>query len=247
MEKLSKFAEEEEMISVCMTTYNGERFLDQQLTSILQQLQPEDEVLISDDGSSDGTRTLLQQFEAQDARIHLFDGPQKGVIANVAFVLSKARGDILFLADQDDYWLPNRVKSMLAAFDSNPDVQIVLADLAIVDDQGTIIHPSYFALRQVKVGTWQTLIKNGFIGAGMAITSQLRDKALPFPPNIPMHDMWLGMLADKNVYLLKEPLTYYRRHANNVSEIATTASFTQKFRWRWHLFWAYVGQKSRKK
>lgn len=235
------------MNSVCMTTYNGEAYLKEQVASILCQLAPEDELLISDDGSTDHTNDILRSFQENDARIVLLQGPKRGVIANVNFVLAQACGKYLFLADQDDIWLPDRVKKMCRAFDEHPGVEVVLADLAIIDEKGSIIEPSYFALRQVKIGKWQTVRKNGFIGAGMAITARLRDEAVPFPKHIPMHDMWLGMLANQNVYLLKEPLTYYRRHATNVSEIATTSSAMQKLSWRCQLLWAYVWRKSRKK
>lgn len=234
------------MISVCMTTYNGEAFLAQQLDSILPQLQADDEVLISDDGSTDQTPAILAQYAQQDERIRLLDGPRQGVIRNVESVLRQARGRYLFLADQDDIWLPNRCADMLAVFHAHPDVQLVLADLAVIDAQGQLVAPSYFALRRVRPGFWPNVLRNGYIGAGMAITAELQAEALPFPAQLPMHDMWLGALAGKHVALLPTVLTHYRRHTQNVSEIATTSSIWRKLTWRMQLLYAVALRKTMK-
>lgn len=226
------------MISVCMTTFNGEKFLQEQIDSILPQLAQNDELLISDDGSTDATPKILATYAQSDPRIHILQGPKKGVVQNVQFVLKQAKGTHLFLADQDDIWLPHRVDKMMHAFKEHPEVQLILADLKIIDYKGNVIHDSYFSFRNVKKGRWRNILRSGFIGAGMAITAELKEEAIPFPDKIPMHDMWLGTLAGNRVFLLDETLTLYRRHSFNTSELETTTSLGQKAIWRLDLICA---------
>ncbi|MHC9000567.1 glycosyltransferase family 2 protein [Enterococcus bulliens] len=226
------------MISVCLVTYNGAFFLKQQLDSILIQLADEDEVLISDDGSTDETLSIIDAYH--DPRIQLFQGPRQGVIKNVEFVLQQAQGEFIFLADQDDIWHPDKVKKMIAVFKNNPKVQVVVSDLVIVDEHAQVLHASYFDYRQVKAGFFQNILKNSFIGAAMAFRRELLQTAFPFPNHLPMHDMWLGLIAVNQVYFLAEPLVDYRRHEKNASEIATTSSFKQKLVWRYHLICALI-------
>lgn len=234
------------MISVCLASYNGSAFIQAQIDSILPQLSKEDELLISDDGSTDDTLTCLALYQ-QDPRVKLIQGPKKGVIKNVEYLLTQARGEIIFLADQDDVWQENKVSRILATFDQYPDVEVVLSDLTVVDATLQVVYPSYFDYRQVRAGFFKNILKNSFIGAGMAIRRSLLTRALPFPKDIPMHDMWLGLVAMQHVYLLEEPLVLYRRHEQNASEIATTSSIGQKITWRYALikglFWRLLLKK----
>ena len=91
-------------ISVAMVTYQGEKYIKEQLDSILEQLGPEDGVVISDDGSTDGTVAVIEAYCKSDERIHLLAGPGKGVKANVENALRACKGTYIFLADQDDIW-----------------------------------------------------------------------------------------------------------------------------------------------
>ena len=222
------------MISVCMATYNGEQFLKEQLDSILPQLDLTDELIISDDHSSDNTRTLLNEYAKKDSRIQVFDGPGQGVVANFENALKKSKGEFIFLADQDDVWLPQKVSVIKKYFFDHPEVNLVVADLIIVDSKLNSIKDSYFHYRKVKKGFFKNIVRSSYIGAGMAFRSTLKEKALPFPENIPMHDMWLALLSEwenKSAFI-DEPLTLYRRHENNVSEIATDSFFFQQLKWR---------------
>src|SRR5665647_351760 len=97
------------MISVCLTTYNGEKYILEQIQSILCQIGYDDEVIISDDGSTDHTLKILNKQEDHRIIIH-HNSNSKGIISNIENALTHAKGDIIFLADQDDVWLPNKVK-----------------------------------------------------------------------------------------------------------------------------------------
>lgn len=235
------------MISVCMATYNGAAYLQEQVTSILKQLAKDDELIISDDGSTDETYSILQTLKEQDARIKLFKGPGKGVIANFSFAISQASGDYLFLADQDDVWLPDKVAKILALFKANPKCLLILSDLMIVNQDLQVVFPSYFTHKQVRTGFYANILRNTYIGAGMAFRRALLPRILPIPENVPMHDMWIGLLAEPNVQLFAEPLTLYRRHEQNASELHTKASRLQQLKWRLSLTYYLILRKLLKK
>lgn len=161
------------MISVCIATYNGEKYLAEQLDSILLQVSEEDELIISDDGSTDHTLEILRTYAANYPQIQLLQGPGQGVIANFAFALTHTKGEVIFLADQDDVWLPNKVTTVTEYFEAHPDIQVVISDLKIVDADLQVTNPSYFKFRKVKPGFWRNAIKSGYIGAGMAFRQEM--------------------------------------------------------------------------
>lgn len=225
----------EKRISVCMATYNGRHFIEEQLNSIFPQLSEHDELIISDDHSTDGTWEFLLELEAKDSRIKLFRNNGQGLIANFANAIEKSAHSIIFLSDQDDVWLPDKVKKTMPYFD-NPQTQAVISDLVIVDNNFEVLVPSYQAMRHTHSGFWHNLVKSSYIGAGMAFRSGLKEIILPISQEVPMHDMWIGLLADyyRGVVFIPDQLVYYRRHGLNASEIKTTASRIQQFKWRWN-------------
>jgi hypothetical protein len=155
--------------------------------------------------------------ELADARIVLLtDFPRGDVAGNFARALSHCRGTHIFLADQDDIWLPNKVQTCLAALEH---CQLVLHDAHIMDAQGQILARSMFAERQAKPGFWRNLLRNSYMGCCMAFQREFLAQALPFPANLPMHDWWLGLLAEKKgaVRWIREPLLLHRRHAHNAN------------------------------
>lgn len=225
-----------------MATYNGEKYLTEQLNSILPQLNADDELILSDDGSTDETLRIIRKFMDQDQRIKFFNGPGKGVIANFEFAIKQSTGAIIFLADQDDVWLPNKVQTIVAFFAEHSDIDLIVSDLTIVNESLDVIEKSYFDYRNVRLGVLHNILKNKYIGAGMAFRSTLKANILPIPTKVPMHDMWIGLLADykKKSELIPQQLTLYRRHSQNASEIETKASFFQQFKWRYYLVIALI-------
>ena len=109
------------MISVCIATYNGEKYIREQLDSILVQLGPDDEIVVCDDRSSDRTLELIEGY--RDSRIHVHRNEKNlGHVRNFEKAISLSRGDYLFLSDQDDVWLPGRVQEMLGQMQSDASV-----------------------------------------------------------------------------------------------------------------------------
>lgn len=103
-------------VSVAMAVYNGETYLKEQLDSILQQLGDNDEIVISDDGSLDHTIEIIRSYQAADHRIRFVHGPKLGIKQNIANAIGQTNGAYIFLSDQDDVWMPHKVKRVLQEF-----------------------------------------------------------------------------------------------------------------------------------
>ena len=206
------------MISVCMATYNGEKYLKEQLDSILKQIKSSDELIISDDGSTDSTRIIIKEYQQEYKNIYLINGPKMGVQKNFENALKKSKGDIIFLSDQDDVWMDDKVNEVLEAF-QNPNVVLILHDAQIVDQNGQVIENSFFEHRGSKSGLCKNLWKNSYLGCCMALRRSVLECSLPFPPKIEMHDWWIGLIGEMmgEVRLIDKPLLKYRRHGENVS------------------------------
>ena len=208
------------MISVCMATYNGEKYLKDQLDSILKQIQSSDEVIISDDGSSDSTRDIIEEFQKEYKNIYLVDGSKRGVQKNFENALKHAKGDILFLSDQDDIWVEGKVDRVLKEFE-NKNTLCVVHDAEIVDSNLNRVQDSFFKLKNGKPGLLHNLYKNAFIGCCMAFRKSVFEKSYPFPDHIEMHDWWIGLVAEcmGNTVFIYEPYLKYRRHSDNASSL----------------------------
>lgn len=205
-------------ISVCMATYNGEKYIEKQLDSILKNLTNEDELIISDDGSTDNTIDILNKYAKKYKQIVLLEGPRKGVIKNFEYALKYAKKDIIFLSDQDDEWEQDKVEKVIREFNKEKTL-VVVHDACVIDAEGHKILGSLFEIRKSQPGLIKNLVKNSYVGCCMAVRRELLQVALPFPENIEMHDWWLGLFSDcrKASVFIGDKLVRYRRHGNNVS------------------------------
>ena len=219
-------------ISVCIATYNGEKYIYEQIDSILPQLGKEDEIVISDDSSTDKTIEIIESFN--DERIILLkEQTFHSHVYNFENALKHAKGDTLFLADQDDIWLPHKVSHMLTLLQ---EYDLVLSDAKMVDDAKNPLYDSFFAFHHSKRGFFKNLYQNSYLGCCMAFKRNLLDIALPFPKHINMHDWWIGMNAElySSIVFTEEPLVLYRRHEDTLTPIdrQSTNSFWQKIGFR---------------
>ncbi|MBI2966570.1 MAG: glycosyltransferase family 2 protein [Bacteroidetes bacterium] len=207
------------MISVCIPTYNGERFIYKQINSILLQLSQEDEIIISDDSSTDKTINIIKSF--LDKRIHLLtNNTFKNPTFNLENALNHAKGDYIFLADQDDIWKGNKVAILLKHLANN---DLVLSNCNIIDENDKVIHDNYyqyyFQKNKPQLSFFKNLYKNPFLGCAMAFNRKVMDCALPFPKKIAMHDIWIGnvSLLNYKIQFIEETLFSWRRHNNNLT------------------------------
>ena len=203
------------MISVCMTTYKGEKYREEQIESILENLTPSDQFIVSEDGED---VVFLEELKQRGGCIHQMKGPGCGVVANFEYALSRATGQIIFLSDQDDVWTADKVEKTLQAF-NNPNCVMVVHDADLIDGDGRQIGDSFYAVRNSGPGIIKNIWKNSYIGCCMAFRKELLDYALPFPTKGTLHDQWLGILAEQvgEVVFIEDKLLHYRRHEENVS------------------------------
>lgn len=208
-------------VSVALASYNGAPYLGPQIDTILACLTDGDELVISDDGSTDETLNLVRSVISRDSRVRLTTGPGRGVMANFEHALSQCSGEVIFLADQDDLWLPNKVDVVTAVFAADADVMCVVHDMEVVDGDLGILHTSYFKARGSKPSLLSNLVRNSYVGAAMAVRANLLAVALPIPPSATMHDLWLG--ANGALFgrttLYPGVLGRYRRHGSNLTEL----------------------------
>lgn len=219
-------------VSVALAAYNGEEFIEEQINSILSQLSAEDEIVISLDPSTDGTREMICFISEKDPRVKLFDGMGRGVIKNFENAIEHCKNDIIFLCDQDDIWLDGKVERVKKEFE-NPETVLVMHDAKIVDRELNTIEKSFFEQRKSGTGIVKNLIKNTYIGCCMAFRGSCCEYLLPIPENIPMHDQWIGLMCERHgkIALINEPLILYRRHGDNVSS-DKHSSVLNMIKWR---------------
>lgn len=235
------------MISVCMATYNGERFIRRQIGTILPQLAPGDELVISDDSSTDETLAIISSFA--DPRIRLFKGNDfHSPIFNFEFALQQAQGDILVLADQDDVWLENKLTVVRERFARRPAGPYLLAlDGMVVDEDEAVIFDSIFAKLNAGPGFLKNIFDNRYLGCCLAFSRELLERALPFPLRIPMHDMWLGQLCELigTTEFVPEKTILYRKHGRSLTDFGIRFIPWTQIKRRCFLLWHLLNRACR--
>lgn len=235
-----------------MPTYNGGKYIREQLESILAQLSPEDEVIISDDRSTDDTLSIIKSFN--DSRIKVYShekiiNPFSGTYRNIYYVyknvenaLKYSLGDYIFLSDQDDIWLPHKVKRIMSEFDKNNEC--ILHNNRVINNNHDTLMESYFDFTNPSENWMRFIVRCFYQGASMAFTSKIKDLSLPMPENPISHDHWIACIAwthGKKICFIEEQLLLYRRHGNNVSPSSEKShnSLWFKVSYRFRLLWAY--------
>ncbi len=195
----------QEKISVALCTYNGERFLSRQLTSIQQQTRSPDELVVCDDCSTDGTIEMLHDFAASAAfPVRITRNEHNlGFVANFERAIRLCQGDLIALCDQDDIWYPTRLERSLQEFTAHPEVGFVFSDADIIDDQDQLTGMRLWTnfgfvgerKEQLFAGDYTVLAKNRFVtGATVMFRSRLRENCLPIGSGW-LHDEWIVAIA----------------------------------------------------
>jgi glycosyltransferase involved in cell wall biosynthesis len=217
----------EPLISIVLCTYNGERFLQEQIDSLLQQTWANTEIIVSDDQSSDGTRNILRQYE-NDRRFHIhFQPVNLGAIRNFEFATGLATGEYIAFSDQDDIWLPEKIEKLYRAIG---DHWMAYSDSILVDENGQSLQQQLSGLRRMYSGkdTKGFVFSNVVWGHAMMINRQLLPHVLPIPSNIP-HDIWFAYKAAvlTGIVYIDEPLNLYRQHKHTVTTTIATKAVTR--------------------
>jgi glycosyltransferase involved in cell wall biosynthesis len=207
------------MLTVVLATCNGARFIGEQLDSIAAQLQPDDEIIVSDDASTDDTVATITRREDRRIRI-LANRERVGYVRNFERAIAQATGSLVFFSDQDDVWLPGKVTALQAALQGSA---CAASDAVVVDEDLNLLHRSYFELRGVtSFSPLAILRKPPVIGATLACRRAYLASLLPVPAGVP-HDFWITFNAaiDGGLQVIASQLMLYRRHASVASLSAT--------------------------
>jgi GT2 family glycosyltransferase len=233
-------SEERPAISVCMAAYNGERYITEQLQSILSQLAEEDEVIVVDDASTDGTRQCVRSL--QDKRIQIIEHTLNlGVSPTFEDAIRATSNSIIFLSDQDDVWVSNKVHEVMMVFNSDPRVTLITSDNSLIDVDGNVIKESYFMpMGGFSSGFLANLIHNRYGGCNMAFRASILSEILPLPRNYGvLHDVWIGMrnlMSGGKTHYIDKVLVVNRRHDNTVT--GKRLSYAERVRVRINLLYA---------
>lgn len=220
-------------VSVALCTHNGERFLGEQLASILAQSVRPDELVVSDDASADGTIAVAERLTADSgiATRILRNEPALGVTANFQGAVTTTSGDLIALSDQDDVWQRDRLAAALARFDRDDEILLVHSDARLVDATGAPTGGTLFdwlevsaadlAAEQGPDGFAVLLRRNLATGATVVFRRRLLDLALPFPPEW-VHDEWLAVFAAVfgRIGVVPGLPVDYRQHGSNEIGVA---------------------------
>lgn len=221
-------------VSVAMATYNGERFLKEQVLSVINQTYKPSEIIICDDGSTDSTVTILEQLclDFPDAHIKLYVNKNNlGYQKNFEKAVKLCTGEYIALCDQDDVWLPNKMETLLSNIGSN---MMIHSDASLIDKNGKVLCKSFTRQYGKKhKPVFLDLIMCPYItGCTALFRKELVPETVSFPVSIP-HDYFLSLLAPSgSITYCNRPLVLYRQHENNIigANEASSGNFLSKVR-----------------
>lgn len=245
--------EHKQRISVAMATYNGEKYIEEQLLSICRQTRKPDEIVISDDGSKDATLEVVAKVaRSEDAQgidfVVITDNPRHGYCGNFEWAIKHTTGDLIFLTDQDDVWVPEKIERVYSVFLRHPKTVCVIHGASLIDQNGSFIDADFhriFKLDQLPSNSdsevrltqqeWLECATSAALANGMVmcIAKELLQIALPFPMSTGLHDCWIGFcaLCMDQCWYLNEKLALYRLHgANTCGSSAKKASFVKRIK-----------------
>ncbi|PTR16271.1 glycosyltransferase involved in cell wall biosynthesis [Nitrosospira sp. Nsp2] len=213
-------------LSVALASYNGERYIGEQLDSIARQTRLPDELIISDDASTDSTPAIVYDFAQRvPFPVRFIQHERLGSTRNFELAIAECKGDIIFLCDQDDVWYPNKAETIEGVFISTPEAGAVFTDADVVDENLQPLGSRLWRFFRFKSEEQAQLAAGDALGvllrhpvatgATMAFRSSFRDFVLPMPPT--WHDAWIALLigASSHLVALPIPLIAYRQHGHN--------------------------------
>ena len=231
-----------EIIDIVMPTYNGEKYLKEQIDSILNQSYKDIRLIISDDGSKDSTVQILKEYEEKEKRVKIYVQPQNlGVVRNIEFLLRKVESPLFMLADQDDVWLPNKIKE-LSDFLIQGNYDVVTGNCALTDSNLNIIQEKYYTDKSPLDKTvWGNFVKDLWLGSCMAFTREVLMATLPFPKRMAAHDLWIALYSQLhfNCGYYPKVLQLYRRHDATVSFAGSKSTNKLSYKVSYRLYLAY--------
>lgn len=205
--------------SVAMAVYNGERYINEQIDSILERMGDNDELVISYDVSTDNTKKIIDDYVLQDSRVRVVENRTPGVRSNFNNAIHACRGKYIFLSDQDDCWLGDKINVVIKTF-MKTGADLVVHDGYMTDAELNPLPGTIFERYGTYDNPIRNIIKCNYWGCCMAFRSDLWKKIGPFPEDHNVcHDHWLGILAGLygKIVRINERFLLHRVHSSNVS------------------------------
>ncbi|MGI6226961.1 MAG: glycosyltransferase [Peptococcales bacterium] len=208
----------EKRVSVAMAVYNSEKYIRDQIESILSQLTEDDELVISYNKSTDCTWDIICEYEKKDKRVRVINCSTKGIQPNFNNAIINTTGKYIFLSDHDDVWVNSKVEKVLKTFNEK-NATIVMHSRTVTDEKLNPIKHVNFDNNKYSNKFIRNFISNKYCGSCMAFRRDLIPLICPLPSKVVYHDVWIGLLGSiyGTVTLLNEPLILYRRHGLNES------------------------------
>lgn len=206
-------------VSIAMATYNGARHLQEQLQSFINQTRQPDELVICDDGSTDGTDIIVESFcLSSPFKVHFIKNNSNiGYVRNFEKAVSLCTGDLIAFSDQDDVWLPEKLAKVINVFEKNDKIELIQTDMELADQN---MNPS--GVTQIEnILALGGKINDCRTGCGIIVRKHFASISFPTPDQLLFgHDTWIYRIGDyfDSVYVLRNPMSYYRRHEKNVSQ-----------------------------
>jgi glycosyltransferase involved in cell wall biosynthesis len=216
-------------VDILMATYNGEKYLDAQIQSILKQTYQHFRILICDDHSKDGTKSLIEKYlKDHPNKIFKIDTPVNlGAKGNFSFLMEHVSANYIMFSDQDDLWIEDKIAKTLNQMKILEKLHgqnlplLVHSDLKVVDKDCNLIDSSFWKYSNLKVYSYHKtnrfLIQNVVTGCTMMMNRNLCELAHPVPQESFMHDWWIALVASTfgKIGLVNEPTILYRQHGSN--------------------------------
>ncbi|MBR0466691.1 MAG: glycosyltransferase family 2 protein [Clostridia bacterium] len=216
------------MVTVLLATYNGSKYIREQIDSLLSQTYKDFNILVHDDGSSDDTLGIIDDYITKyPDKISRIDAPPTGSPqGNFSLLFSKCESDYILFCDQDDIWKPTKIEKDITAIikaeeEYGKDTPILLhSDLTVANENGQTVYRSFFRQQGFDNGYItlpHLLVKNYVTGCTVAVNKALKDRSGEIPKECPMHDWWMALVACVfgKIIFIDEPLVYYRQHGDN--------------------------------
>lgn len=227
-------------VSVAMCTYQGARHLDEQLASIADQAQPPDELVVCDDGSTDGTLEILRDFAAKHGWMQIIRNTERlGSLKNFQQETELCGGEVICFADQDDVWHPQKLKKLCAALAESPGAGLVFCNAEVVNENLEYSGYSLWQFRRFsrrrqgvsrRGGAFRYVLGQG-IASGMAMGFRSKFKDLVLPIEALSHDLWVSILVSAttpDVALVPERLAQWRQHITQQTGSVTVSTFSKQ-------------------
>lgn len=204
--------------SVAMAAYNGERFIAQQIDSVLDQLGPDDELVVSYDPSSDGTLEILEGYAARDSRVCVLANDNHGIVGNFNNAIAASAKDVVFICDQDDVWVPGKCDAVIARLNET-GADLLIHNVVHIDAEGKVISKPLFEEYGIRPGILRNFAAPRYSGCCMAFPQASKRLIMPMPEDVINYDHWVGMVCEAlgSVTFMDDVYLKHRLHGDNVT------------------------------